>query len=59
MPIFQPDDEQRVRELLDALERPVELLVARGPEEAPLPGARDIDFGAETERVVVRPRRAL
>ena len=52
MPIFQPDDEHRVRELLDALERPVELLVARGPEDAPLPGARDIDFGAETERVV-------
>ena len=52
MPIFQPEDEERVRELLDALERPVELLVARGPEEAPLPGARDIDFGAETERVV-------
>jgi len=41
-----------VRELLDALERPVELLVAHGPEETPLPGARDIDFGAETERVV-------
>ena len=52
MPIFQPEDEQRVRELFDALERPVELLVALGPEEAPLPGARDIDFGAETERVV-------
>src|SRR4029077_11330922 len=52
MPIFQPDDEQRVRELLDALERPVELLVALGPEEAPLPGSRDIDFGAETQRVV-------
>ena len=41
-----------MRELLDALERPVELLVAHGPEETPLPGARDIDFGAETERVV-------
>jgi alkyl hydroperoxide reductase subunit AhpF len=52
MPIFQPEDEERVRELFDALERPVELLVARGPEDAPLPGARDIDFGAETERVV-------
>ena len=52
MPIFQPEDEPRVRELLDALERPVELLVAHGPEETPLPGARDIDFGADTERVV-------
>jgi alkyl hydroperoxide reductase subunit AhpF len=52
MSIFQPEDEERVRELFDALERPVELLVARGPEDAPLPGARDIDFGGETERVV-------
>jgi alkyl hydroperoxide reductase subunit AhpF len=50
--IFRPEDEARVRELFDALERPVELLVAHGPEETPLPGARDIDFGAETERVV-------
>jgi alkyl hydroperoxide reductase subunit AhpF len=52
MAIFQADEEGRVRELLDALERPVELLVAHGPEETPLPGARDIDFGAETERIV-------
>ncbi len=52
MAIFPPEDEERVRELLDALERSVELLVALGPEEAPLPGARDIDFGAETQRVV-------
>jgi alkyl hydroperoxide reductase subunit AhpF len=50
--IFRAEDEARVRELLDGLERPVELLVAHGPEETPLPGARDIDFGAETERVV-------
>jgi alkyl hydroperoxide reductase subunit AhpF len=50
--IFRPEDEARVRELLGALERPVELLVAHGPEETPLHGARDIDFGAETERVV-------
>jgi alkyl hydroperoxide reductase subunit AhpF len=52
VPIFQTDEEGRVRELLDALERPVELLVAHGPEETPLPGARDMDFGAETERIV-------
>ena len=52
MAIFRAEDEARVRELLDGLERPVELLVAHGPEETPLPGARDIDFGAETERVV-------
>ena len=52
MAIFRPDEEERVRELLDALERPVDLLVAFGPEETPLPGSRDIDFGAETELLV-------
>jgi alkyl hydroperoxide reductase subunit AhpF len=52
MAIFRPEDEARVRELFAALERPVELLVAHGPEETPQHGARDIDFGAETERVV-------
>jgi len=52
MTIFRAEEEPRVRELLEALERPVELLVAHGPEETPLPGARDIDFGAETERIV-------
>jgi alkyl hydroperoxide reductase subunit AhpF len=52
MAIFRPEDETQVRDLLDALERPVELVVALGPEETPLPGARDIDFGAETQRVV-------
>jgi alkyl hydroperoxide reductase subunit AhpF len=51
--IFRPEDEERVRELFAELERPVELLVAHGPEETPLPGAaREIDFGAQTERVV-------
>jgi alkyl hydroperoxide reductase subunit AhpF len=51
--IFRPEDEARVRELFAELERPVELLVAHGPEETPLAGAaRDIDFGAQTERVV-------
>jgi alkyl hydroperoxide reductase subunit AhpF len=52
MAIFRPEEEPKVRELLDALERPVELLVALGPEVTPLPGARDVDFGAETERIV-------
>jgi len=52
MPIFRPDDEAQVRKLFDTLERPVELLVAHGPEETPLPGARDVDFAAETQRVV-------
>jgi alkyl hydroperoxide reductase subunit AhpF len=51
MTIFRPEDEARVRELLDGMERPVELLVALGPEEAPVAGAREIDFGAETVRV--------
>src|SRR4051795_12482705 len=52
MPLFRPEDEAHVRELLDGLERPVELLVALGPEETPLPGARDVDFGGETVRLV-------
>jgi alkyl hydroperoxide reductase subunit AhpF len=52
MAIFRPEDEETVRELLAGMERPVELVVALGPEETPLPGARDVDFGAETVRVV-------
>jgi alkyl hydroperoxide reductase subunit AhpF len=52
MSVFRPEEEAKVRELLDALERPVELLVALGPEETPLPGARDVDFGGETMRIV-------
>jgi alkyl hydroperoxide reductase subunit AhpF len=52
MAIFRPEDEARVRELFAELVRPVELLVAHGPEETPQHGARDIDFAAETERVV-------
>jgi alkyl hydroperoxide reductase subunit AhpF len=52
MTIFRPDEEAKVRELFDALERPVELLVALGPEETPLAGARDVDFAGETVRIV-------
>jgi alkyl hydroperoxide reductase subunit AhpF len=52
MSIFRPEDEARVRELLSGLERPVELVVALGPEESPVPGAREIDFSNETIRVV-------
>jgi alkyl hydroperoxide reductase subunit AhpF len=52
VPLFRPEEEPRVRELFDALERPVELAVALGPEETPIAGAREIDFGAETVRVV-------
>jgi hypothetical protein len=35
MTIFRPDEETKVRELFDALERPVELLVALGPPARP------------------------
>lgn len=53
MSIFRPEDEAKVRELFADLRRPVELLVAHGPEEMPLAGAaRDVDFGAETEKIV-------
>ena len=40
-----------MRDWFAALEHPVELLVAVGPEETPLAGARDVDFGAEMVRV--------
>ena len=40
-----------MRGLLSELERPVELLLALGPEETPLAGARAIDFGAEALRL--------
>ena len=49
--MFRPEEEARVRELLAGLERPVELFLALGPEGTPLPGARDIDFGAEALRL--------
>jgi len=50
--VFRPDEEPRLRELLDAMARPVELVVALGPEETPLPGAGDFDFSAETVKIV-------
>ncbi|HEY2541545.1 MAG TPA: hypothetical protein VGH92_00690 [Gaiellaceae bacterium] len=52
MAIFRPEDEAKVREVFATAERPVELVVALGPEETPQHGARDVDFGAETVRVV-------
>ena len=52
MAIFRPEDEERIRERFDALDRPVEFVVALGPEETPLPGHADVDFGAETVRIV-------
>lgn len=51
MALLRPDEESKAREWFAALERPVELLVALGPEETPLAGAQDVDFGAETVRV--------
>ena len=52
MAIFRPEDEERIRARFAALERPVELVVALGPEETPMPGHTDIDFGAETIKIV-------
>jgi alkyl hydroperoxide reductase subunit F len=49
--LFREEDEQRVRELLAELERPVELVVMPGPESGPLPGAREVDFAREARRV--------
>ena len=51
MAIFRPEDEERIRARFAALDRPVELVVALGPEETPLPGHTDVDFGAETVRI--------
>jgi len=51
MPLLRPEEETRVREWFAELERPVELLVALGPEETPGAGAGDVDFGAEMVRV--------
>ena len=51
MALLRAEEETKVREWFAELERPVELLVALGPEETPLAGAGDVDFGAEMERV--------
>jgi alkyl hydroperoxide reductase subunit F len=49
--LLRPDEEAKVREWFAELERPVELLVAIGPEETPGAGAGDVDFGGEMVRV--------
>ena len=41
-----------MRELLAELERDVELALVLGPEEEPLPGARDIDFSRQARRLL-------
>jgi NADH-dependent peroxiredoxin subunit F len=51
MPFLRSEEETKVRTWFAALERPVELLVALGPEETPRPGSGDVDFGAEMVRV--------
>lgn len=51
MPLLRSEEETKVREWFGELERPVELVVALGPEETPLPGSGDVDFGAEMVRV--------
>jgi alkyl hydroperoxide reductase subunit F len=49
--LLRAEEEAKVRDWFAALEHPVELLVAVGPEETPQAGARDVDFGAEMVRV--------
>jgi alkyl hydroperoxide reductase subunit AhpF len=49
--LLRAEEETKVRDWFAVLERPVELLVAVGPEETPLAGAGDVDFGAEMMRV--------
>jgi alkyl hydroperoxide reductase subunit F len=51
MALLRAEEETKVRGWFAELERPVELFVAVGPEETPLAGAQDIDFGGEMERV--------
>ena len=51
MALLRAEEETKVREWFAALERPVELFVAVGPEETPLAGAGDVDFAAEMVRV--------
>jgi alkyl hydroperoxide reductase subunit F len=49
--LLRPEEEAKVHEWFAELERPVELLVALGPEETPRAGSGDVDFGAEMVRV--------
>jgi alkyl hydroperoxide reductase subunit AhpF len=49
--LLRAEEETKVRQWFAELEHPVELLVAIGPEETPLAGAGDVDFGAEIVRV--------
>ena len=50
--VFRPEESRACGSCSTRMERPVELVVALGPEETPLPGAGDFDFSAETVRIV-------
>ena len=51
MALLRAEEETKVRGWFGGLRHPVELFVALGPEETPLAGAGDVDFGAELVRV--------
>jgi alkyl hydroperoxide reductase subunit F len=51
MALLRADEEAKVRDWFAELDRPVELVVAVGPEETPLAGAGDMDFSAEMVRL--------
>jgi alkyl hydroperoxide reductase subunit F len=51
MALLRAEEEQKVREWFAELERPVQLLVALGPEATPRSGVGDVDFGTELVRV--------
>lgn len=52
MTVLRDEEAAKVRAWFADLERPVELVVALGPEETPLAGSGDVEFGAETVRLV-------
>ena len=52
VPVLRPEEARAVREHLSRLERPVEVALVLGPEAAPHPGARDIDFTAKTRALL-------
>jgi glutaredoxin-like protein len=52
VPPLRPDEEAAVSELLASLERPVELVLVLGPEETPVPAPQEIDYGAETRKLL-------
>jgi alkyl hydroperoxide reductase subunit F len=51
MALLRAEEETKVREWFAELERPVDLVVALGPEEAAVAGSRDVDFGGEMVRL--------